>query len=185
MTDKESRIAERMRIRGSAKLQPKTPVPKTIAKPSRSQPTRTGLSEKIPSRYCALPGFFVSRNGSVGPSQSPTTAFTQSQTGARDRTEGSFMARSRPCHAAWEPCDRLPFAPKKSSAAQTRAKLRSLYPISAVSEPSSGIVCGNGLECFGDGLIQSFLAASFGGTEELFELRPSLLDGVQVGRVGR
>src|ERR1035437_7706707 len=66
-----------------------------------------------------------------------------------------------------------------------RAKLRSLYPISAVSEPSSGIVCGNGLECFGDGLIQSFLAASFGGTEELFELRPSLLDGVQVGRVGR
>src|ERR1039458_8987272 len=119
MTDKESRIAERMRIRGSAKLQPKTPVPKTIAKPSRSQPTRTGLSEKIPSRYCALPGFFVSRNGSVGPSQSPTTAFTQSQTGARDRTEGSFMARSRPCHAAWEPCDRLPFAPKKSSAAQT------------------------------------------------------------------
>src|ERR1019366_4096300 len=66
-----------------------------------------------------------------------------------------------------------------------RAKLRSLYPISAVSEPSSGIVCGNGLECFGDGLIQSFLAASFGGTEELFELRPSLLDGVQGGRVGR
>src|ERR1035437_3314706 len=69
--------------------------------------------------------------------------------------------------------------------ANARAKLRSLYPISAVSEPSSGIVCGNGLECFGDGLIQSFLAASFGGTEELFELRPSLLDGVQVGRVGR
>src|ERR1035437_155502 len=66
-----------------------------------------------------------------------------------------------------------------------RAKLRSLYPISAVSEPGGGIVCGNGFKCFGDGLIQSFLAASFGGTEELFELRPGLLDGVQVGRVGR
>src|ERR1039458_1046596 len=70
-------------------------------------------------------------------------------------------------------------------AGELRAKLRSLYPISAVSEPGGGIVCGNGFKCFGDGLIQSFLAASFGGTEELFELRPGLLDGVQVGRVGR
>src|ERR1017187_1857830 len=113
MTDRESRIAARMRIRGSAKLQPNTPVPKTIAYPSRSQPTWVGLFMKIPSRYCELPDFFVSRNGSVGPSQSPTTAFTQSQTGARDRTEGSFKARSRPCQAAWEPCDRMPFAPKK------------------------------------------------------------------------
>src|ERR1035441_1237626 len=75
---------------------------------------------KIPSRYCELPDFFVSRNGSVGPSQSPTTAFTQSHTGARVRTEGSFKARSRPCQAALEPCDLLPFAPKNSSAAETR-----------------------------------------------------------------
>ena len=61
-----------------------------------------------------------------------------------------------------------------------RATLRSLYPISAVSEPSGGIICGNGLECFGDGQIQSLLAESFGGTESLFELRPGLLDSSEI-----
>src|SRR5258708_4905910 len=45
----------------------------------------------------------VSRNGSVGPSQRPTTAFTQSHTGAKERTEGSFTARSRPWNTACEP----------------------------------------------------------------------------------
>ena len=55
-----------------------------------------GLPEKIPSRYCPPCGLCVSRNGSVGPSQRPTIAFTHSQTGASDRTEGSFTARSNP-----------------------------------------------------------------------------------------
>jgi len=54
-----------------------------------------------------------------------------------------------------------------------------------MTEPSSGVVSGNGLEGVNDGLIQSFRSPSFTGAQELFELEPSFFNGIEVGRVGR
>jgi hypothetical protein len=43
-----------------------------------------------------------------------------------------------------------------------RAELRSLYPVSAVTEPGGGVVGGDGFESLGHGLIEGFFRSCFG-----------------------
>ena len=45
----------------------------------------------------------------------------------------------------------------------SRAVLKLLCPVAAVPEPGDGVVCGNGLEGLGNGLLQGFGGAGFGG----------------------
>src|SRR5271165_3134560 len=60
-----------------------------------------------------------------------------------------------------------------------------LYPVAAVAKPSGGVVCGNGGDGLSGGLLQGFHQPGLGRTQQLFDLRPSLLDGIEVRRVGR
>jgi len=60
-----------------------------------------------------------------------------------------------------------------------KAKLRFLCPIATVPEPGSGVISGDDLKGFGNGTIQSFGGARFGGAQVLFELRPGMLDRVR------
>src|SRR5664279_3881132 len=62
-----------------------------------------------------------------------------------------------------------------------RAVLRLLYTIAAVPKPGGSILYGDGLEGFGDGLFQDLGSASFGGAEQLLQLRPGLLDRIEIG----
>src|SRR5271157_5141511 len=62
-----------------------------------------------------------------------------------------------------------------------RAVLRLLYTIAAVPKPGGSILYGDGVEDFGDGLFQDHGGASFGGAEQLLQLRPGLLDRVEIG----
>jgi hypothetical protein len=63
----------------------------------------------------------------------------------------------------------------------TRAVLRLLYAITAVPEPSGSVIGGDGLDNFSDCLFQGLRRAGFGGTQQLLQLRPSLLNGVEIG----
>src|SRR5664280_2861634 len=63
----------------------------------------------------------------------------------------------------------------------SRAMLRLLYTIAAVPKPGDSILYGDGLEDFGDGLFQDLGSASFGGAEQLLQLRPGLLDRIEIG----
>jgi hypothetical protein len=56
----------------------------------------------------------------------------------------------------------------------------SCIPVSAGTEPCSGVVSGDGFAGLGNGLVQGFGSTCLGRAQELFELGPSLLDGVQV-----
>src|ERR1035437_8689410 len=64
---------------------------------------------------------------------------------------------------------------------EARAVLRLLYTIAAVPKPGGSILYGDGLEGFGDGLFQDLGSASFGGAEQLLQLRPGLLDRIEIG----
>jgi hypothetical protein len=61
----------------------------------------------------------------------------------------------------------------------------SCTPVSAVLEPCFGILGSDCFEGVGDGLIESIRTPGFGCTQELLELGPGLLDGIQIRRVGR
>jgi hypothetical protein len=54
----------------------------------------------------------------------------------------------------------------------------------AKPEPGLGVVCGDLWPQLREGLIERFFGACLGRAEQLFELRPGLLDGVQVRRGG-
>src|ERR1019366_7376922 len=56
----------------------------------------------------------------------------------------------------------------------------SCIPVAAGTEPGGRVVWGDGFEGLGDGLVQGFGSTCLGRAQELFELRPGLLDGVQV-----
>src|SRR5664279_3755863 len=69
----------------------------------------------------------------------------------------------------------------RSMVVESRAVLRLLYTIAAVPKPGGSILYGDGLEDFGDGLFQDLGSASFGGAEQLLQLRPGLLDRIEIG----
>ena len=54
-----------------------------------------------------------------------------------------------------------------------------------MAELSACVVGGDGFQCFGYRLIQRFSGSSLGRTQELLELGPGFLDGIQVRRIGR
>src|SRR5208337_3391087 len=120
--------------------------------------------------------------------------------------EGMPSARNNHCHPAnliapdnrsmIEPDMGLPITPETAIADtnqavrvarslegyhKVRAVLRLLYTIAAVPKPGGSILYGDGVEDFGDGLFQDHGGASFGGAEQLLQLRPGLLDRVEIG----
>src|SRR5260370_93468 len=113
-------IGGRTLMRGNRKLHAVTPKPKMMEYPSNSQPTRLGESAKTPAKVWLLCPLCVSRNGNVGPSQSPTTELTQSHTGARCRRQGTLNAFFRPARGETRDIRRLPIAPVKMRTEQSR-----------------------------------------------------------------
>src|SRR3974390_3798640 len=82
-------------------------------------------------------------------------------------------------------CCALPMVTyNRASISAIRAKLKLLCSIAAVAKPGSRVVGGDGFQSFRDGLLQGFLGARLSIAQALLELGPSLLDRVQVGRVG-
>ena len=73
------------------------------------------------------------------------------------------------------------YADRVFAVVHIRAVLRLLYTIAAVPKPGGSILYGDGLEDFGDGLFQDLGSASFGGAEQLLQLRPGLLDRIEIG----
>lgn len=57
--------------------------------------------------------------------------------------------------------------------------------ISAGLEPADGVLGSDGLQGCSDGVEQHLLRASFRGSQELFDLRPHLLNWVHVRAIGR
>src|SRR5664279_4198925 len=92
---------------------------------------------------------------------------------------GEDDINSELCAATIESADRL--CPHSIYNCSTRAVLRLLYTIAAVPKPGGSILYGDGLEGFGDGLFQDLGSASFGGAEQLLQLRPGLLDRIEIG----
>lgn len=60
-----------------------------------------------------------------------------------------------------------------------------MYPISAVAEPASSVISGDGSNSGGDGLFQQWQDACLDGPQQLFDLGLGLLNRIEVGRVGR
>jgi hypothetical protein len=50
-----------------------------------------------------------------------------------------------------------------------------------VPEPSGSVIGGDGSKSLSDGRFQGIEPPSFGGPQDFFDLRPSLLDRVEVG----
>jgi len=65
-----------------------------------------------------------------------------------------------------------------------RAFLFLLYSIAAMSKPGGGVVRRNRGQGVHNRRFQRFHRARLGRTELLFDFRPSLLDGIEVGRIG-
>jgi hypothetical protein len=60
-----------------------------------------------------------------------------------------------------------------------------LYPVTAVAEERLRILRSDGGDSPRDGRFQLIEQAGFRCSQELFQLGPGLLDGIEIGRVGR